>query len=192
MKKIAITGGIASGKSTVCHILEKHGATTLNSDALIHKILEEDPEAKTYVVELLGKEVLNGEKLSRDKIAEVVFNDREKLLSLEAYLHPKLFELINQAWIDVQTIPEASLFVVEMPLVQEIGRAEEFDLVIAVTADEAIRKKRFSKGNYDKRMERQWSETKKVTHADFSIVNNGNLETLEKDVLELMKEISAK
>lgn len=192
LKKIAITGGIASGKSTVCHILEKHGATTLNSDALIHKILEEDPETQTYVVKILGKEVLSGDKLSRDKIAEIVFNDREKLLSLEAHLHPKLFELINQAWIETQTDPEKSLFVVEMPLIQEIGREKEFDLVIAVTAKEAIRKKRFSKGDFDKRMERQWNETKKMAHADFSIVNNGNLETLEKDVLELMKEISAR
>lgn len=189
LKKIAITGGIASGKSTVCHILEKHGAYVLYSDTLIHQLLEKDPTTKKFIVELLGKEVLDGDRLDRERIAEIVFNDKEKLLSLERHLHPKLFQKIDEAWEKVKK--RNSLFVVEMPLVQEIGMGKAFDLIVAVTADETSRKKRFPKRDFDQRIKRQWSQEKKVAKADFKLVNNGTLEDLEKDVLELMKEINA-
>lgn len=194
LKKIVITGGIASGKTTVCHILKKHGAYYLSSDEIIHRLLREDPPTIQAVTTLLGPDALKDGKIDRKEVAEIVFNDPKKLEALEKILHPKLLAKIEEAY---QQAGECELFIVELPLVQEIGKEKDFDLTIAVVFDEAEAMKRFVKEgfteeSYKKRMARQWKISEKANKADYVIHNDGTIEELEIKVLELIKEISSR
>lgn len=197
LKKIAITGGIASGKTTACHILEKHGAYVLYSDEIIHQLFKEDPSTKSSALELLGPDILTKKEIDRKKVADIVFNDNEKLRALEKLLHPKLLKRIDEIYHQVSHDKTYNLFVVEIPLIQEIGKEKTFDLVVAVTAKEAIAKERFKEKGfpeemYNKRMQRQWNISKKKEHADHVIENNGTKQELEKHILRLIKEIHSK
>lgn len=196
MKKIAITGGIASGKTTVCRILKKHGACTLNSDQIIHHLISKDPPSINEIVTLLGSKVLTDEKIDRKKVAEIVFNDSEKLEALEKILHPKLFVEIDREYNCAKGNNTCKFFVVEMPLIQEIGKEKNFDAVVAVLSPEnkalsRYLKEGFSKEMYDKRMKRQWDVNKKAKNADYVILNDGTIDELENNLLEMMKEISS-
>lgn len=190
MKKIAITGGIASGKTSVCHILKTHGACTLNSDQIVHRLLEEDPKCKNAVINLLGTDILTYGQIDRKKVADIVFRDPEKLDALEKILHPKLFEVINQEYDRVKGEKNFNCFVVEMPLVQEIDKTDEFDYIVAViTTDENARKRLMEDSSYEARMARQWDLEKKAKNADYIIQNNGTMEDLKQNTLEMLKEI---
>ncbi|MCB1116465.1 MAG: dephospho-CoA kinase [Chlamydiia bacterium] len=192
MKKIAITGGIASGKTSVCHILKTHGACTLNSDQIVHHLLEEDQRCINDVIALLGNGILTEGKIDRKKVAEIVFNDAKKLDALEKILHPKLFATIDKEYERVKEGKAFNCFVVEMPLVQEIEQTKKFDHIVAVIAKEEHTKSRLSDpASYDLRMSRQWDPEKKAKHADYVIINNGTMEELKQNTLEMLKEINS-
>lgn len=192
LKKIAVTGGIASGKTSVCHILKTHGACTLNSDQIIHHLLEEDQHCFNEIVTLLGNGILTKGKIDRTKVAKIVFKDAEKLDALEKILHPKLFAMIDKEFERVKDGKTFNCFVVEMPLVQEIDQTKKFDHIVAVIAKEEHAKRRLTDpASYEIRMNRQWDPEKKAKHADYVIINNGTMEELKQNTLEMLKEINS-
>ena len=125
-------------------------------------------------------------------MAKIVFSDDQKLKALENILHPKLLEAIRQEYSQVAKDGSYRFFVVEMPLVQEIGKEKDFDAVVNVECAEAEAKKRcpLSEEEYMKRMKCQWPQEKKSEFADYTVVNNGSIKELEKQTLDLIETLN--
>ncbi len=191
MRKIGITGGIASGKTTASLLLEKHGAYRINADDVVHEFLKTDPGCIRSVISLLGTGILKDGKIDRKAIASLVFSNPDKLNQLEAILHPPFFERIEEEYQRIKHDKRYNCFVVEVPLVYEIGREGEFDLILVVLSDEEEAKNRFisagfSIEEYARRMKRQWDVKKKAARADFLLSNTGDLFYLEKQIKEFI------
>lgn len=187
LKKIAVTGSLASGKSTVGRYLKKQGAYVVDSDKIIHLILSRIEKER---LERLFKRRLN--KKARAEIAKVVFQDRKKLKKLERLIHPLLLEEITRRYEEAKK-GGYKLFVVEMPLLFELGLEKNYDIIITVTAKKALRKKRFKKSFFEKRDRLQMGISKKIKKSDFVVKNNETLKNLKKHLCKLLsKEIISK
>lgn len=194
LKKIAITGGVASGKSTVCHFLREFGAYVINADALVHELLESDTDLGQQIVRFLGEDIIQEGILSRKIIAEKVFNDPKKLEALEKILHPAVLRKIEERYIAISNEKSYTAFVVEIPLLFEIGSEGFYDAIVAVLANDAVAKKRFKQAGftseeYDRRMRRQMKPDQKAARADYVLHNTGSRDDLRKKTAELYQKI---
>ncbi len=190
--KIAVTGGIASGKSTVCQFLKELGAYVVNADAIVHASLTPDTDLGREVIRSLGLTDEWQRGPFRKVIAEKVFKDPNLLALLEHLLHPVVLKKIEELYREVAKLENYTFFVVEMPLLFEIQAEGFYDIVIAVLADESLARERFeklgySKDEYEKRMERQMSPSEKQAAADYTLLNNGSLNELKAQVILLNK-----
>ncbi len=187
LKKIAVTGGIASGKTTVCRLLEKHGAYRVSADEIIHQLLKTNTKCKREILILLGFDILTNGEIDRQKVASHVFHKPKLLQALENVLHPLLFDVIEKRYQKVKYNKCYTCFVVELPLVQEVGKERAFDFILAINADENLCIQRFcalgfEMDDYINRMKRQWHASEKSKKAHASIWNNGDLKQLERQV----------
>jgi dephospho-CoA kinase len=180
LRKIAITGNLASGKSTVGRILQEYGAYVVDADEISHNLLSLNTPTGEKVVSLLGPEIVVGNQIDRRKIAEIVFSDSEKLTSLEKILHPAVKQEIDRRFNDVNNNPSYKMFVAEVPLLYEAGMEKDFDTVIAVIADIAVARQRSTAAHFDKRWARQHKD--KASKADIVITNNGDLNMLKSSI----------
>jgi len=190
LKKIAITGGVASGKSSVCRIFKELGAFVVNADAIVHELLDNDTVLGQQIIRQFGPEISQNGNLSRRLIAEKVFEEPEKLDQLEKILHPAVLRRIEELYAEACRLGQHSLFVVEIPLLFEIRGESFYDFVIAVQTDEALARKRFGEAGfgsneYDRRMRRQMPPQEKAKRAHYTIQNNGTLDELRKQVVQL-------
>jgi len=177
MLKVAITGNIGSGKTTVCKIFKSLGVPAFYADAEA-KRLYSDVDVISAVESAFGNHVFDeNRKLVRQKLAEIVFRDPSSLKILNDIIHPRLLEKyliwLNENRQHPYTLHEAAV-------IFENGLEKQFDVIINVSAPENIRLTRiknrdaFSDAEIKSRMKRQWSEEKKNELADFVIVNDGN------------------
>lgn len=180
LRKIAITGNLASGKSTVARIFQEYGAYVVDADEIVHSLLSPNTPIGKKVIELLGPEIVVGNQIDRKKISEIVFSDLKKLRSLEKILHPAVEQEINRRFNNVKNNPSYKIFIAEVPLLYEAGMEKDFDSVIAVIADEDIARKRSTNNRFTERHARQYSD--KASKADFVITNNGDLNVLRSSV----------
>ncbi len=195
MKKIAVTGGLSSGKSTVCRLLAELGAFVVSADEIVHNLLSSDPNVRRKVVDLLGADVLINNQLNREAIAEKVFSHPATLRSLESLLHPLVFHEIESRYNIVKHNTEYSFFAAEVPLLYETKTEDRFDAIVVVSADEMLCKERFLKEKkqtpigFSERMSRQIPVQEKIGRADFILVNNGNLADLKKEVVKFVHKL---
>lgn len=194
LRKVAITGSIASGKSTVCDLFRNLGAEVVSADIIVHELLSNDPQTIEAVTALLGQDVLNDKSLDRSKIANAVFNNPILLKSLENLLHPIVKHAIEERYIQASK-KNYPLFVAEIPLLFETGADQDYDITLCVVSKEHLRRKRYNnnhpnKNDFDKRQNRQWDEEQKVKHADIIIENNGTLEELKTMIDILFKKLT--
>jgi len=195
LKKIAVTGGLSSGKSTVCQFLTELGAYVVSADEIVHNLLSSDPNVYQKVVDLLGSDVLVNNQLNREAIAEKVFSQPKMLHSLESILHPLVLLEIELKYQTVKNDPRYNLFVAEIPLLYETQKETLFDAVIVVLAEETLCKKRFLKkkrkdpAKFTQRILRQMPLQEKAAKAHFVLLNNGNLANLKNEVLKLASKL---
>jgi dephospho-CoA kinase len=171
---VAITGGIGAGKSEALRAFARHGAATISSDEIVHRLLREDEEVKQAIVERLGRIVLRKGAIDRSRVANLVFRDPEQLRWLEGLLHPRVSAEYLR-WREEQGAP---LTVTEVPLLFEVGSAGSFDAVVVVTAPDEARRARSRVATPD-REARLLPDEEKVARADFAYVNDGTLDELD-------------
>ncbi len=185
MLRLAITGGLCSGKSTVSDYFRAHGCPVADADAIGHQILQ--GEAKAAVVAALGDDLLQPDgALSPERIAGRVFapGGEGALARLNAILHPRI---VAAAATQLRAWEREGKWLagVEAALLIEAGLTGGFDHVLLVAADPEVRIARFTArtgGTREQaraRIARQWSDDEKRPHADIVIANNGSMAELD-------------
>ena len=148
--RVGLTGGIASGKSTVSAILAELGAVVIDGDQLAREVVAKGTPGRARVVEAFGPEVLTDDgELDRPKMGGIVFHDEARRRVLEGIVHPLVFERIVE--LEAGAAPGA-LVVHDIPLLAESGRADTFDAVIVVDVPEEVQVERMLR-------DRGWTET---------------------------------
>jgi len=195
LSKVAVTGPFGAGKSTVCLVLRGLGAFVVEADVLVKELFTPLTPLGKQIIKLLGNDVVVNDSIDPKCVADIVFQNTEKLQQLENLLHPHVFQEINELYESVRQQGYHRYFVVEMPLLFEIHREQEYDFVIYVTADEQQCKKRvqirgFTPQDYERRMQRFLPNETKQKKSHFVIENNGTLEELRKTVEEVAYQMS--
>lgn len=190
---IGILGGIGSGKSTVAAEFAKLGCKVIDADEIAHELLDE-PTVKEKVVGLFGRAILDSaEKIDREKLAELVFADADKLSSFNRIIHPLVLqrteELIEKYQAEVGTVrePPVQAIVLDMPLLVEVGWDKRCDKLIFVDCEQKLRLDRAKKMGFDKNQVKirenfQISLGKKANVADNTIGNNSDFSALAQQV----------
>lgn len=189
---IALTGGIATGKSTVASLLSLNGMRVIDADTISHEILD---ESSSWVKEEFGEEYLKGSKVDRTKLGTLVFSDAKAKKKLEEFLHPKIREEIEERSIkqDKFKFP----YLIDIPLFFENGAYDIKESVVVYTPSE-IQLDRFMKRNgYSKeeslrRINSQMPIDEKRDRATWVIDNSKNLKHLQKECEDFVEKIKAK
>ena len=180
-RAVAITGGIAAGKSEALAAFARHGAATLSADELVHDLLAHDEDVRAEIRARWGEEAVG----DRARIGEIVFRDPVELEWLEKLLHPKT-RAAADAWLAGIDGP---LAVVEVPLLYETGGEARFDAVVAITASPEIRGER--RTGFADRETRLIPDEEKLRRADFAFVNDGSLDALDDFVTGVVEALSS-
>lgn len=194
LKKVAVTGGLSSGKSAVCNFFKQLKCYVISADEIVHNLLSLQTDEGHNVVALLGDEVVENGKINRKLIAKKVFNDPLLLKKLEECLYPAVSKEIKRHYQKAKHL-NPPLFVVEIPKLFESGMNAWFDVCLTVAADESLAADRFvlkggSKKEYDQRMKEQMPIAEKSKRSNYILKNNGSLEDLKAAVNNLFHEIT--
>jgi dephospho-CoA kinase len=191
LRKVAITGDIGSGKSSVCKIFYQLGAYVVEADKIVHELLDSDLSLITQLKAQFGSEIITHNKIDREKLADV-FKDGKKLKILEGLIHPKVFTEIEKRY-QLAKKEKKSLFVVEIPLLFECNKEKDFDITILVVTRPEILQKRLKKHpikNVSLRLKRFLPQEIKEKKADIVLENNESLDILQKNVQKLMNQLT--
>jgi dephospho-CoA kinase len=179
---IALTGGIATGKSTVASLLALNGMRVIDADSISHQILD---ESFVWVEENFGKEFVLNKKVNRAKLGEIVFSDHHAKKKLEDFLHPKIRKEIEK-----QSIKQDSFkfpYLIDIPLFFENGNYDIKESVVVYTPKDIqlerfIKRNGYTKEESLKRINSQMSIDEKKSKATWVIDNSKNLKHLQQEV----------
>lgn len=193
---IGLTGGIASGKSTVASLFRAWGAFVADADEISRHALDPDTDCYEKTVAAFGRGILYGDgTVDRRKVASIVFSDKKALNLLNGIIHPYVRRIIRA---DSQTAYAESpkrMIVWDVPLLFETGYDEEVAKTVVVTARQSLRIERIvardgsTRAAALRRIRAQMPDREKVRRADLVIRNNGSLEELEKRTREVFDEL---
>ena len=198
MLRIALTGNVASGKSTVAEVWRAEGAKVIDADALARRAVEPGTPALDRIVEEWGPRMLlpTGE-LDRAALRNVVFRDATERMKLEKITHPEVDRLRRVE--EEEARREGRVMVVsEIPLLFETGLEGEFDIVVLVDSPERVREDRLVEGRGLSREEArrmisaQWSSDRKRHEVDYIIDNVGDRDDLEREARSVWSRIRSR
>lgn len=184
--KIALTGGIGSGKSLVSDILIELGYDVINADKLAKEILLTDETVKSKIIKEFGKDSYNSEGINTKYIAEKVFINSLNVKKINSFVHPPTIKKIETLASEI--LKTKKIVFVESALVYEANLEALFDYVLLVTAEDDVRIKRVmerdnvSEEEVKVRMENQIAEKEKRAFADFVIENNSSINDLKNKI----------
>ncbi len=192
--RVGLTGGVASGKSTVSAVLAELGAVVIDADVLAREVVARGTEGLAEVVEAFGSEVLTeGGELDRPAMAALVFGDEERRRRLEAIIHPRV--RARAAELEAAA-SEGSVVVHDIPLLVETGQAAHFDAVLVVDVPPELQVQRMrelrgmSEEEARRRVAAQASRAERAAAATYLIDNTGTLEDLRRTVTEVYRELT--
>ncbi len=182
--QVALTGGLGTGKSMVLKIFKQKGATTLDSDEIVRNALDKNKYIQQRIINLFGSSVAKGSKgLNKPALAKIIFSSTMKRKILEKLLHPIVKKVIEGEY----SKSKKKIVVCDVPLLFETGWDKNFDSVIVVEANQALRMKRLRKrgmsvSDIRSRIKSQIPLSQKIKKADFVIHNNGTVRQTKKQV----------
>lgn len=173
---VGLTGGIGSGKSLICSILEKLRVPVYKADTEARKLMNSDPGLRDQIVKLFGERAYRSGQIDSAYLAELLFGDAAMLTAMNTLVHPAVRKDFRR-WAEQQD--ELPYVVEEAAILFESGAYKEMDFTVLISAPEEVRIKRVMERDGSKResvlrrMEHQWSEGELRKMADFVIVNDG-------------------
>jgi dephospho-CoA kinase len=193
MIKVGITGGIGSGKTYVCKLLELMNFSVFYSDTEAKNIQNSDPEVRTKLIALFGDECYTEDGLNRKYLAEIIFGNPSAKKQLEEIIHPKVAEAFA-TWCEEKAATDDKIVFIESAILYESGFDKMVDKVIMVYADEETRIERSIKRDaaerkaIEERIKNHSSDKSKCKKADFVLYNNPN-DYINKQLLNIVKEL---
>lgn len=191
--RVGLTGGVASGKSTVADMFADLGAVIIDADALAREVVAKGTTGLTAVVDEFGEELLGADgELDRQAMGRLVFNDDQARKRLEQIVHPLVFERIVEL---EEQAPAGAVVVHDIPLLAESGRADTFDAVVVVDAPPELQVERMTgdRGWTDEdamsRIRSQASRADRLAIATHVIENTGTREDLRTLVAEVFADV---
>lgn len=191
--RVGLTGGIASGKSTVSAILAELGAVVIDADRLAREVVAKGTPGLAQVVAAFGPEVLTPDgEMDRATVGRIVFADEQKRKVLEAIVHPLVFERYAEL---EAAAPADGIVVHDIPLLAESGRVAEFDAVIVVDTphetqvERLLRDRGMPREDADARIAAQATREQRRAIATYVIENTGTREDLRRRVTEVFAQL---
>ncbi len=195
---VGLTGGIASGKTTVSKMFADLGIPVVDADDLAREVVEPGTPGLAAIVDAFGSEVLDSEgRLDRKKVGDLVFQDEAARATLNDILHPRIGAAGAQHLASYDD-HDAPYVVYEAALLVETGAHSAFPVLVVVSADEAVQRLRLiARDGYtvqeaNARIEAQLPLSKKVAAADFVVTNNGDLEGTRRQVADIHEQLIAR
>ena len=188
MLRVALTGGIASGKSLVAAELGARGAVIIDADVLAREVVEPGTPALAAIIDKFGPQIMRDGELDRSQLGAIVFADPDARRDLERIVHPAV--RARAAELERAADPDAVVVHV-IPLLVETGQQEHFDLVVTVEVDHETQVQRliarngFSRAEAAARIAAQASSEERRTAADVVVDNKGNLHDLREQIAAL-------
>ena len=190
MMVVGLTGGIGSGKSTIAKAFAALGIAVFNSDEQAKALIATDAQVKECIIAAFGEEAYQNGEYNRAYIAQIVFNNSEKLAILNGIVHPALAEYFKQ-WAKEQTSPYV---LKEAAILFESGSYTDCDYIITVTAPEEVRIARVmardhcTEAQVRARMAQQWSDAQRIALSD-AVIENVDLERAKEQVKRINDEL---
>jgi dephospho-CoA kinase len=188
---VGLTGSVGTGKSTVTNFFRELGAHIIDWDELAREVTHPHLRAWKEIVDYFGKDILNDDlTINRQKLAEMVFSDREKLEKLNQIIHPEVFKEDERITNEIKSLDPDALIVKDIPLLFEVARPIVVDKIVVVSTSEQtqlsrLEEKGMSREDTQNRLKSQFPLEEKIKSADFVINNDGSLEETKKQVEEI-------
>ena len=191
MIKVALTGGIGSGKSAAGDFFEDLGAVVVDADQLARDVIERGTDGFDELVAAFGDEILTNGILDRSKLGQIVFADPGARKTLEGIIHPRVAEAFDEI---VEDSPEDAVIIYQIPILVETKGQNRFDYVITVEASLENRisrlKDRGLKGyEIEARMKAQATDEQRAEIADSVFKNDGDLDSLLRQVENIYEDV---
>ena len=193
MLKVALTGGIATGKSYVLEQFRRRGVPCLDADALAHGVTAPGTEATAAIAARFGAEILAADgAVDRAKLGPIVFADPSARRELEAIVHPGVYRAIAAGVRAFELVGDDPFAIVDVPLLYETGAEKDFDRVIVTaclpeTQLARLRERGLTEDAARQRLAAQWSTGEKASRADFVITTDGTFADTDRQVDETLQ-----
>jgi len=182
---VALTGGIASGKSVVANILEELGCYIHHADRVAHELIEPEKPAWKTIVAHFGKKILNEDKtINRSRLGKIIFSDKKEQHFLNELIHPLVLKKKKETITKLEKEGSYNIFISEAALTVEAGFIDVFDKVIVVYINREVQierlmeRDRISRAEVIQKLKSQMAPEEKLKYADYIIDTSGTLQSI--------------